>query len=503
MELSGTDSALPPAGVMTGPVGEGGRAERLPLGRKLGYASGQLVELVVSSMLNVFVLFYVTAVCGLPGWMAGLALGAGLVVDAIMEPMIGSLSDGWRSRFGRRVPFMVVGLIPILVCFNLIFALPSNFGEVALFLWLMLLSVSLRIALSFYTLPYQALGAELTDDYTERTSIATWRWGIGIMGTVAVIVLGYGVFLSGPDGMSRRADYLPLTLTLSLIILGSSLVAIKTGLATLDRQHETVAPSKAIFSRLLGEVLEVFRNQTFVVLFISSLLFNIGAGVSQALALHLGTFFWKLDAGAMQALALAAVLGLAAGAPVAAPLVQRLEKRTMLLAGKTGMFICSALPVTLSLMGLMTLTGGALTLFLAVVAFLGGASMGVSIISFLSIVADAADEHEHLFGTRREGLYFAGWSFASKSATGAGVLIAGMVLQAIHFPTNLAEKGLAADALPAETVRLLGIAGGPGAGMLSIVAISFILLYRLDKRKHTQIMEDLKGRRLAAAASKG
>ena len=178
----------------------------------------------------------------------------GLVVDAVMEPLIGSLTDGWRSRYGRRVPFMIAGLLPILVTFNLIFALPSGIGDTALFLWLMLLSVSLRISLSIYTLPYQALGAELSDDYAERSSIAAWRWGIGILGTVAVIALGYGVFLKGPDSLSNRASYLPLTVSLSLILVAGALIAIRTGLVTRHRQHETVAPSAAIHVRLLGEV---------------------------------------------------------------------------------------------------------------------------------------------------------------------------------------------------------------------------------------------------------
>lgn len=474
------------------------RVGKLPLSSKAGYASGQLVELVVGSMLNVFVLFYVTAVCGMPGWLAGIALGAGLVVSAVMEPLIGSLSDGWRSRFGRRVPFMVVGLLPILITFNLIFALPDWLGEYALFAWLTLLSVSLRTALSVYTLPYQALGAELSDDYTERSSIAAWRWSVGIMGTVAVIGLGYGVFLSGPNGVANRAAYLPLTLTLSGIIVFGGLVSVWTGLATRDRQHATEAPGAAVHTRLFGEVVEVFRNRTFVVLFIASLLFNISAGISQALALHLGTFFWKLESGALQALAMAAVVGLVFGAPLTAPLATRVEKRTMLIIGKTGMAICGFTPVLLKLLGVLTLTGSSLTLFLASIAFVSGAMMALSIIAFLSIMADAADEHEHQFGTRREGLYFAGWSFAAQSATGAGVLIAGIVLQLIGFPSNLAGQGAAA-ALPDSTVVWLGIAGGPGAASLSLVAIFFTLLYRLDRQTHARIMDDLNARRALAA----
>lgn len=477
------------------------RTGEVPLSRKTGYAAGQLVEVVVTSMLKVFLLFYVTAVCGMPGWLAGIAIGAGLVVDAVMEPLIGSLSDGWRSRFGRRVPFMIAGLLPMLVTFNLIFALPSTLGDYALFAWLMLLSVSLRIAMSVYSLPYQALGVELSDDYTERSSIAAWRFGIGIMGTVAVIGLGYGLFLSGQNGVARRAAYLPLALTLSVLIVVGAVIAIRVAFAIRHTQIEAPAPTAALHSRLFGEVKEVFRNRTFVILFAASLLFNIGEGVHQALALHLGTFFWKLQSAQLQALSLAAVVGLVLGAPLASPLTARLEKRTMLILGKSGMVLTASGPVALRLLGLLPLEGSPLIVFLAATIFLQGVSIALTVIAFLAIVADAADEHEHLFGTRREGLYFAGWSFAGKSATGAGVLIAGLILQVIGFPSKLAEQGAAAAArLPEGTITWLAIAAGPGTGLLSAIAILLVWGYRLDRRTHAGIMTDLTARRAAAAS---
>jgi GPH family glycoside/pentoside/hexuronide:cation symporter len=500
MQLTGIEGALPPAvvvpGLGLGPDEGPQRLGRLPLGRKTGYAAGQLVELVVASMLNIFVLFYVTVVCGLPGGLAGLALGAGIVVDAVMDPLIGSLSDGWRSRFGRRVPFMMASLVPIVLTFNLIFALPSALGQTALFLWLMLLSVSLRISLSVFTLPYLALGAELSDDYAERSSIAVWRWGIGIIGTVAVIGLGYGVFLAGPGGVSNRAAYLPLTLTLSILLLAGAFIAIRQGLATRQMQHEAETPTEAIHVRLFGEMSEMFRNRTFRVLFAASLLFNIEMGVNQALALHVATFFWGLSSAQMQVVFVPAVLGLALGAPLAGPLGKRVEKRTMLLIGMIGIVTCHALPVSLQLLGLLHLTKGALIAVLSPVALLGGAMMALSIIGFVSIIPDAADEHEQLFGARREGLYFAGWSFAAKSATGAGVLIAGVVLQLINFPAHLAERGGAA-ALSERTVAWLAFAHGPGAALLSIAGIALVLLYRIDKQAHARIIADLTARRRA------
>lgn len=470
------------------------RLSRLSAGRKAAYGAGQLVDLAVSGMLNIFVLFYVTAVCGLPGGLAGLALGLGIVVDAVMDPLIGSASDGWRSRFGRRVPFMAASLLPLILTFNLIFALPDWLGQTALFCWLLFLSVSLRISLSVFHLPYQALGAELSDDYEERSSISIWRWGIGIFGMIAVIVLGYGVFFAGPGGVSNRAAYLPLTLSLSLLILCGAGVAIWQGLATRHRQHETEAAAEPVYTRLLGEMREMVRNPTFRILFAAALFFNIGLGVNQALALHLATFFWGMSSAQMQIVFLPAVLGLALAAPLAGPIAKRVEKRTLLMVSMAGMTFCHGLPATLRLLGLLDVHGNSLILLLSPVVFLGSAMMALSIIAFVAIIPDAADEHEQLFGARREGLYFAGWAFATKAATGAGVLVAGVALQLMAFPAHLTESHMAVK-LPASTLSWLGFAGGPGSALLSVAGTVFVLFYRIDKKRHARILAELTERR--------
>jgi GPH family glycoside/pentoside/hexuronide:cation symporter len=463
--------------------------------RKIGYGSGQLVELVVSSMLNTFVLFYVTSVCGLPGGLAGLALGAGLVVDAVMDPLIGSLSDGWNSRFGRRVPFMIVGLVPIILSFNLMFALPSNWSHAELFAWLMVLSITLRISLSIFHLPYSALGVELSDDYAERSSIAAWRWGIGILGTLAVIALGYGVFLGGPDGVSRRDQYLALTLTLTAIVIVGGIAAIRTGLVTRDVQRKTAVPTQAVHRRLLGEMSEMVGNRTFRILFGGSLLLNIAQGVNQALALHLGNFYWHLESGQLQVVSLAAVLGLAVAAPLAGPICAHFEKRTMLISATLGLALCQGVPVALKLADMLPFTGAAFSAFLVTMAFLIGVFFALTVISFISIIPDATDEHEYLFGARREGLYFAGWAFASKAATGGGLLIAGVVLQLISFPSNVTANDPAAASIPLRTLEWLAFAGGPGAGLIAIASAGLAMFHHLDRKGHARIQAELASRR--------
>jgi glycoside/pentoside/hexuronide:cation symporter, GPH family len=473
---------------------------RLKFGQKLGYAAGNMVDGIVSQSLSIFLLFYVTAVCGLPGGLAGIALATGLVVDAVVDPLIGSSSDGWRSRFGRRLPFMLVGLPAVAVLFVAIFSLPKGLGTPLLFAYVTALSVLLRIAMSLFILPYQAVGAELSEDYTERSAIMAWRWGLAMIGTLVAVVLGFGVFFAGTNGTTHRAAYTPFALTLAVIFIIGGLISARTVGRTLDRQHPPVASEGGLHVRVWRELGEVFRNRSFRILFGSALLFFSALGTHATLGLHTNTFFWHLTSPQTQTVTLAVFAGLLFGAPLTAPLLKWLEKRTVLIVGLIGLAASETVPASLRLLGLFPFQGDTLMWILSAIVFIGGVLMAAGSIAFSSMMADAADEHEHLFGARREGLYFAGWAFASKAATGMGALIAGSVLQLVAFPTDLAARGGAAAVLPNATINALGFFYGPGAGILYTAAILSALLYRLDAKSHAAIISDLTERRAAAAA---
>ena len=107
-------------------LGAGRGLPLLSTGRKIGYAAGAALDGIATQAINIFLFFYATAVCGLPAALVGVALAAGLVVDAIVDPLIGSFSDGLRSRFGRRLPFMAVGVPGTMLFLALLFSLPRG-----------------------------------------------------------------------------------------------------------------------------------------------------------------------------------------------------------------------------------------------------------------------------------------------------------------------------------------------------------------------------------------
>ncbi|WP_267382910.1 MULTISPECIES: MFS transporter [unclassified Sphingomonas] len=474
----------------------GRHARPLLFGAKLGYAAGALLDGIGQQAVAIFLFFYVTAVCGLPPGLAGTALAAGLVVDAVIDPLIGSLSDGWRSRWGRRLPFMVVGLPATAVFLVLIFSLPRGWSTPALFAWLTTLSIGLRISISLFLLPYNAVGAELSDDYDERSSIAAWRWGFAMIGALVAVMLGFGGFFAGTGGLARRAAYTPFAATLAVVAAIGAVVAMRALLGMRDRQFAPAAAAGAAHAELIAGLREVFRNPSFRILFIGAILLFTALSVHATLGLHADNYFWRLAPTQIQSVTLALFLGLLLGAPLAGPLLKRLEKRTVLLAGMIGLAAAFSVPATLRLLGAFPFEGATLVAILAAAVFAGGMLMATAAIAFASMMADAADEHEHLFGTRREGLYFAGWALASKAAAGLGSLVAGVALQAIGFPSGVQDA--ARLTLPPGTVGWIGAIYGPGTGVLAVAAALTCLFYRLDAARHADMLVDLAARRTLA-----
>ena len=468
------------------------RSVKLGAGALSIYGSGALVENITTVAISGLLLFYLTIICGLSGSLAGAALGATLVVDSFIDPVVGSISDNSHSRHGRRHPFMIAAIIPIVLAFGLLFSVPKGLSGLALFGYALTTLLSLRVAISFFYVPYMALGAELTDDYAERSTVVAGRVLFTVLGGIAAAVLMWGVFLKGQDGRFHGAAYSPLAWTLSAIVAFGGLLSAFGTLRSRGRLHSAPNETGFSFGRLAKEVLEVLRNRSFVSLFMPCLILFTALGVAGTLTLHANTFFWKLGSGQILLLTLIAPIGVFVGIFGAGLLARKIEKRTTAMLGLGLIGVAQLGPVMLRLGGVITLEQGMATL--AVATLLGGLGGSVATIAFQSMMADAADEHEHLFGARREGLYFAGITLSAKASSGLGAWIGGIALDVIGFPHGIANPAVLAH-IPAETIRNLGIAYGPGASLFTAVSVLVLMTYKLNKTDLARIQSDLQSRR--------
>ena len=310
--------------------------------------------------------------------------------------------------------------------------------------------------------------------------------------------LGLQVFLSGPRGLFHRAAYAPFGWSIAAIALASVLITTFGTLRALPRLHR-VAPAKgSLARRFVRDMAELFGNRSFVILFLTVLLLFTGAGAASTLALHAAKFFWKLPAPMILAMALAVPVGLLCGVPISIFVSNRFEKRSVVIASLVILTAYNAIMPVLKIIGALP-EGQALWALLIGLQFMAGAVTAAAGIGFQSMMADAADEHECLFGTRREGLYFAGLNFAGKAASGLGALFAGIGLDLIGFPTNLAAKAEPGLAIAAPTLTGLGLVIGPGVAAIYVISTLIFLRYRLDRPAYAKIQETLAARRRAVA----
>jgi GPH family glycoside/pentoside/hexuronide:cation symporter len=471
-------------------------ARSRPLTRrfKIEYGVGAMADGIVSAGFGFFLLFYLTAVCGMSGAMAGLAKLISLLIDAVADPAIGLASDRIRSRLGRRLPFMILSVLPFAGAFGLIFSMPASLTGVPQFLYVTVCLIVLRLSLSCFVLPFTAVGAEATDDYRERASIVSFRLSFQNAGILCAVVLGLGVFMSGPTGILERQNYVSFAWTCAVVVVVTGLIAIGAVRRALPRLHGPAPGEAHFFAGFLREMWDLVRNRSFVVLFGTVLAYFLAYSTSGSLALHATRYFWKLDPFAIQLILLATTLGPLLGAPISALALRYVEKRTLTVVAFFAISLLQLWPPIFQLYGLLALNSISTAVILFANLVLVGTAMIVAGIGFQSMLADTADEHEWLFGTRREGLFFSGLTLAYKAAAGLGWLIAGVALDVIHFPTDLAAKG-AALTIPSEVITKLGLISGPLPAAFSAVAPLFLFGYHLTRKKHAQIIAELEQRK--------
>jgi len=137
----------------------------LSVKNKILFAFGDTMDGFNTTAIATFHLFYLTAVCGLSGSLAGASVFISLLIDGFVDPLIGSLSDNWHSRFGRRHPFLFVSIFPLVLTLGLNFSMPRSLTGFWLFDYATVVILTMRIAYSAFSLPFLAMVAELTSDY--------------------------------------------------------------------------------------------------------------------------------------------------------------------------------------------------------------------------------------------------------------------------------------------------------------------------------------------------
>ena len=475
------------------------RDRLVPFSSKLAFGVGQFAEGLKNTAFGLFVLFYYNQVLELPGTLAGLALAIALLFDAVTDPLAGSLSDNWKSRLGRRHPFMYLSALPLALAFTGLLWPPGNaetLGDWGLFGWLTLFAILTRGSMTLYHVPHLALGAEMTENFNERNRIVAYRQFFSALGVAAVSIIGFGFFFTeARGGRTEIANYPIFAITLAVLMVATIWYsAFGTQKEVKHLSEPAPGPKRGIVAQLAEDLTAGFSSRSFVWLFMGVLVVFVMAGVNSALDLYMFQYFWELASAQMLWLNMGSVVGLLLGVFAAVPMLRYTGKRAGLLLGTAVWAICQVAPVLLRLLDWLP-GNGAPELFGVLLAFkfVQGVILQLAFVAFGSMMADVADEHEYVTRVRREGIFFGAVAFSAKATSGFGTFIGGVGLDVISWPRG-AHIQTAAD-VPAETLVHLGLFYGPVVAGFSIVSLWCYTHYNLTRQRHAQIVQELQARR--------
>jgi Na+/melibiose symporter-like transporter len=449
---------------------------------KFVYGFGSIAFGAKDAGFNTFLLIYYNQVLGLSASLVSLAAAIALVVDAVVDPLIGAVSDNWRSRLGRRHPFMYGAALPIALLFFLLWNPPHWQGN-PLFLYVLIVAVLVRVTIACYEVPSTALAPELTSDYTQRTTLLAFRWLFGILGAgTALVALAFFMVptKAQPAGILNPAGYFGYSIMAASVMLTSILVSAAGTHNRIKYLHQREARKHLALGTLAREVIHSISNGSFLSVTASAVFGGIALGLVNTLGVYINTYFWKFTAKQLSVLGLAIALATVIAVVLSPFVTSWFGKKSGYIVTAASSLVVNNILVTLKLFGLLPVTNQNLLLTLLFTTTTIGIALAIcSAILVGSMITDVVEDSELKTGRRSEGLFSASISFVQKSTSGFGILLSGLIIDFVHFPRHASQVSI-----DPEIMRHLLFIYMPLQLVLFAVAISCLSFYRIDRATH-------------------
>jgi len=462
---------------------QGKSSGRLPAREKIAYGVGSANDVWGNWLLPGILWPVFNVYLGVAPALVSMALLWNRLIDSCSDPFFGWLSDNTRSRFGRRRPFILIGSILAGIGMMLFFWLVQPGWSEGTYYWYIVIASGVLITLvSCFNMPYQSLGAELTPDYHERTSVFAYRGAIQKVAEIgnfaAAAFITMAIF---------KGDVLHGAKMYSLIIGGLMMVAgVAVFFGVKERYYAKIVESEQKKIGLKETFGGALRCRPFRAQLAMALAYGTCTSMVGTLGLYTTVYYvcngdwgvgskWNLAMGASMVL-----LG-AAGVPFFSALARKFGKRHAMMVVQVMAVIAFAATWVLynpAVPWLQLLAAGMIAFTAAGFWMLYGA-----------IGADVIDYDELETGQRREGAFSACGSYLMKIGLAIGIGGSGFVLQWTGFDEAL-EGAQSAEALLQMRIYLAAI---PIAGL--VLAFIFLMMFGLTHEKSEQIREELEKRR--------
>lgn len=457
------------------------QTQRIPRLTKIVYGTGDWGMAAFNTLRQIFYAIFLTDVVGLDPRLASFAAFIGVIWDAINDPLVGAWSDKLRTRWGRRRPFLLLFAIPYGLAFLMLWWAPPWKSQI-----LLMIHVMLAYALSdtFQTLvvvPFHALTPEMTSDYDERTSLASYRMFFNFLASLAAGVAAPMIVdatLAG--GGTQQQGYV-----IASAIFGAT--SIIPYLLIFFAVREKVPPEAQPREVSLREtVRQVWENVPFryatAIYMLNWVTFDLVAAVLPFFLVYWiaqGNLLLKMPVIGMPiesaVLGIMAVLAIPV-LPIWSWAAQRFGKRPTYLVAIAfwALILMSLLVVPPMHMGLVV-----------IMAVLMSFSYSAAHMLPDAIFPDVIDWDELRTGERHEGIYYGAKNFIRKLTTAFALFVALQVLGWLGYqqPPETATLFRQPDAV-ITGVRILV---SPVATALLVALLVVTWFYPLDRRRYERV----------------
>lgn len=455
------------------------------------YGLGSASNGIKNRSISTFLLLFYSQVVGLPATWVGSALAVTLIIDGLLDPVIGQISDNFRSRWGRRHPFMYAAIVPYGLVFYLLWAPPAGWSDPALLAYMTACVVAVRFIDTFFEVPASALTAELTPDYHQRTTLVACRYFFTFLGGLGMVWIAYRFFFSDAHGgVFIRENYGTYGLLAGLLISLAILISAISTHRRIPWLHR--APERKLTPRLLvRELGETLANRSLWLANAAGLFTAIATGMVGGLATYFQIYFWELTPLQLSYLPIAGMAAALIGIFGGPWLTRTFGKRQAAIGMFAALIIASIAAVSLRLMGLLPPNGSP-----AIVAIQIAETIAVQALTLMSTVAitsmimDVAEDSEVKTGRRSEGLLVSVDNVLKKTTAGAGVFFASLILTAAGLSEQVRPGEVSTEAL-----WTMGAVFVPAIAIIYGGAIAMLLIFRLDEAAHSANLEALRERR--------
>lgn len=464
--------------------------DKVPIGQKFAYGTGNLVLNLLPASLNIFMFFLVTGF-GMDPFLAGLLGGLPRIFDALTDPIMGFITDNTKSKWGRRRPYIVIGAILSGVIFILLWQLDDSNSQNYNFVYFLVLSMIFTIGNTIFATPFVGLGYEMTSDYNERTRLMAFAQ---TMGQVAwMIVPWFWALVANPDFFSNQAEgvrTVSIFVGTACIILGVLPGLYCKGIDSKNMENRANLSLSQLWvnlKSLVNSFKQIFKNVPFLRLCGTTFLVFNGFQIVSGFSFYIIVFYmfngdygltgtWPAWFGTVSAMATAFLV-----IPIITWMANNWGKRNAFIVST----LISIVGYTLKWWGFNPENPWMIFMPIPLMSF----GIGGLFTLMMSMTADVCDLDELDNGMpRKEGTFGAIYWLMVKLGNALALILAGLVLNLVGF-----QEGVAVQT--AESMTQLRLADIIIPASTAALAILIMWKYDLTEERARKIKAELVERR--------